>query len=102
MPKWIVPVVWEASGFIEVEADTAIDACQLVHDYPDDYPLPHDSEYIDASFDISGSVEEAAGLAEIYTRERDAGKWGQRMIFASKESEDPYDYRRNHRHTLSD
>ena len=76
MSKWIVPVTWEASGFIEVEADTAIDACQLVHDNPDNYPLPRESEYVDASFDISGSVEEAAVLSEIYTRERNAGKFG--------------------------
>ncbi len=102
MPKWIVPVVWEACGFIEVEAETAEDACQLVHDNPDDYPLPYDSDYIEASFDISGSVEEAAGLSEIYTRERNAGKWGQRMTFASQEMEDSDDHRRHYRQTLPD
>ena len=84
MAEWIVPVVWEAGGFIKVEAETAEDACQMVHDNPDDYPLPYDSEYIEASFDISGSVEETSALSEIFTKEWNAGKWGQRTIFASK------------------
>lgn len=86
MAEWIVPVTWEASGFIRVTAETAEEACQMVHDNPDEYPLPYHSEYVDASYDISGDVKEAAALSEIYTSEWQAGKWGQRMIFASKQT----------------
>lgn len=85
MAEWIVPVVWETSGFIKVTAETAEEACQKVHDNPDEYPLPYHSEYVDASYDISGSVEEAGALSEIYTKEWQDGKWGQHMAFASEQ-----------------
>lgn len=84
MQDWIVPVIWEACGFIKVKAETAMEACQKVHDNPGDYPLPYQSEYVDASFNISGDVEEAAAMSEIFT-DYESGKWGQYMIFKEED-----------------
>ena len=75
--EWIVPVTWEACGFIKVRAESAEEACKKVHEDADDYPLPYQSEYIDASFDISGSIEEATEMSKIYTSNYNSGKWGQ-------------------------
>lgn len=83
--EFIVPVTWEACGFIKVTAASAEEACQMVHENPDDYPLPYQSEYVDASFDISGDIEEAAAMSEIFTKDYNDGKWGQHMIFQEKE-----------------
>ena len=79
--KFIVPVVYESCGFIKVTASSALEACQLVAEYPDDYPLPYQAEYIDGSFGLSGGIEENAELSEMYTAEYESGKWGSRMIF---------------------
>lgn len=75
--EWIVPVTWEACGFIKVRAESAEEACKKVHEDADDYPLPYQSEYVDASFDISGSIEEATEMSKIYTSNYNSGKWGQ-------------------------
>ena len=75
--EWIVPVTWEVCGFIKVRAESAEEACKKVHEDADDYPLPYQSEYIDASFDISGSIEEATEMSKIYTSNYNSGKWGQ-------------------------
>lgn len=79
--EWIVPVTWEACGFISVKAESAEEACQKVHDNPDNYPLPYQSEYVDASFDISGDVEECASLTEMFTKDYNSGKWGRDLVF---------------------
>ena len=75
--EWIVPVTWEAFGFIKVRAESAEEACRKVHENADDYPLPRQSEYVDASFDISGSIEETAEMSKIYTSNYNSGKWRQ-------------------------
>lgn len=75
--EWIVPVTWETCGFIKVRAESAEEACRKVHEDADDYPLPYQSEYVDASFDISGSIEEATEMSKIYTSNYNSGKWGQ-------------------------
>lgn len=77
--EWIVPVTWEACGFIKVRAESAEEACRKVHEDADDYPLPYQSEYVDASFDISGSIEEATEMSKIYTSNYNSGKWGQNL-----------------------
>lgn len=84
MAEWIVPVTWEACGFIKVKGDTAEEACRKVHENPDEYPLPYQSEYVDASFDISGNIEEAAALSEMYTKDYESGKWGSNMYFKGR------------------
>ena len=75
--EWIVPVTWEVCGFIKVRAESAEEACKKVHEDVDDYPLPYQSEYVDESFDISGSIEEATEMSKIYTSDYNSGKWGQ-------------------------
>lgn len=79
--EWVVPVTWEVCGFIKVQANSAEEACQKVHDNPDDFSLPRQSNYIDASFDISGDISEASSLSEIYTKNYYSGKWGQNIMF---------------------
>jgi hypothetical protein len=81
---WIVPVTWEACGFIKVKAESAEQACSMVHENPDEYPLPYQSEYIDGSFDISGDVHEAGAMSEIFTKDYESGKWGSNMIFKER------------------
>lgn len=77
--EWIVPVTWEVCGFIKVCAESAEEACRKVHEDSDHYDLPRQSEYVDASFDISGDVEESAAMSEIYTSDYNSGKWGQNL-----------------------
>ena len=73
--EWIVPVTWEVCGFIKVRAESDEEACRKIHEDRDDYPLPCRSEYVDASFDISGNIEEAADMSKIYTSDYNSGKW---------------------------
>ena len=75
--EWIVPVVWEVCGFIKVRAESAEEACRKVHEDVDDYSLPCQSEYVDASFDIPGDIEETTAMSEMYTSDYNAGRWGQ-------------------------
>lgn len=72
--EWIVPVVYESCGFIKVMANTAEEACKKVKDNPEDYPLPYSAEYVDGSFDISGSIEETTFLTETYTEMYEKGE----------------------------
>lgn len=89
MSEWIVPVVWESCGFVKVKADTATEACQAVHDNPEHYPIPFQSEYIEDSYGLPGEVEEISALSEIYTTEWKSGRWGQDKVFlGSKKWED--------------
>ena len=64
-------------GFIKICAESAEEACRKVHKNIDDYPLPCQSEYVDASFDISGDIEETTDMSKIYTSDYNSGKWGQ-------------------------
>lgn len=72
--EFLVPVTWESYGIIKVKAESAEEACRKVHENPDDYPLPCHSEYVDASFDISGDIEETTAMSEIFTKEYESGK----------------------------
>ena len=74
LDEWIVPVTWEAYGFIKVRAKSAEEAVILVHNNPDDYPLPHESNYVDSSFDISGDIEESIALSTMFTNDYKTGK----------------------------
>lgn len=72
--EWIVPVTWEAYGLIKVQAKSAEEACQKVHNNPDDYHLPVTSEYVDSSFDINGDIDESIAMSEILTKDYYSGK----------------------------
>lgn len=78
--EFIVPVTWEACGFIKVKAASVEEACQMVHENPDNYSLPYQSEYVDGSFDISGDIEEVVAMSEIFTNDYKTGKWGKDLV----------------------
>lgn len=48
-----LPVTWEVSGFVEVEADSIEEAVKIFNRDADYIKLPRDSEYVDASFCLS-------------------------------------------------
>lgn len=48
-----LPVTWEVSGFVEMEADSIEDAVKIFNRDADYIKLPRDSEYVDASFCLS-------------------------------------------------
>lgn len=62
--KQRIAVVWQACGFIEVEADSIEEAMGKVRENPDDYQLPYDGgEYVDGSFELStDDVEEMKAI----------------------------------------
>ena len=62
--EFLVPVTWEMSGFVVVEAENAEEAYNKVINNPDDYPLPCNGEYVDASFGVSCDTAE---LIPIFT-----------------------------------
>lgn len=53
MPMWNLPVTWEVSGFVKVEADRLEDAMDYVKNNGDHIKLPRESNYVDGSFDLS-------------------------------------------------
>lgn len=48
--KFKLPCTWEMYGVIEVEADSLEEAVSIAED--DDTPLPAESTYVDASFNV--------------------------------------------------
>lgn len=55
MSKIKLPVSWEVSGFIEVEADSIEEAMDYFYENSDFIPLPTKSEYVDGSFALACS-----------------------------------------------
>lgn len=53
MKTWKVPVIWEACGIVEVEANTMAEALVIAKDDDGVIPLPKESEYVDGSWDLS-------------------------------------------------
>lgn len=49
-----LPVNWEVSGFVELEADNIEEAIEKFDAECDFIPLPDDGEYVDGSFNLSG------------------------------------------------
>lgn len=51
MKKFKIPVTWEMSGFVEVEAESLEDAVERFDNgYGDMCGLPANSDYVDGSF----------------------------------------------------
>lgn len=69
--EWVVPVTWEMCGFIKVKAKSAYDAFAKVKNDEEDYPLPENKTYVDASFSPSFDSEE---MVEEYTKMYKEGK----------------------------
>lgn len=69
--EWIVPVTWEMCGFVKVKAESAYDAFIKVKKDEEDYPLPFEDHYVDASFGPSFDTEE---MIEDYTKMYEEGE----------------------------
>ena len=56
MKTYKIGVVWQMYGYVEVEANSLVEAIHIVHSR--DMPLPMDGEYIEGSFevDVEGSA----------------------------------------------
>lgn len=53
MAKFKLPVVWEVYGVVEVEAESLEEAVEYFQENSDLIPLPEESHYVDASFNLS-------------------------------------------------
>lgn len=54
MKKIKLPVTWEVSGFVEIEANSIEEAMEKFDKDIDYIPLPtHNGEYVEGSFDLS-------------------------------------------------
>lgn len=55
-----IPVSWEVSDFVKVQADTLEEALEYMEEHEDEIPIDmSDAEYIDGSYQY-GSYEESA------------------------------------------
>ena len=63
--EYIVPVTWEMCGFIKVKANSPYEAFMKVKNDEENYPLPEEKTYVDASFTPSFDTEE---MIEEYTK----------------------------------
>jgi len=52
-----IPVSWEVSAFIKIEADTLEKAIEIFDIIEDEVSLPIDSEYLDGSFRREQDIE---------------------------------------------
>ena len=50
-----LPVTWEVSGFVKVEASSIEAAIEYFEENSDHIPLPKEFEYVDGSFMLSAS-----------------------------------------------
>ncbi len=57
MKTFEIPVSWEASGFVKIEANSLEEAIEIFDEKEDEISLPLDSEYIDGSFKRSEDEE---------------------------------------------
>lgn len=55
MFDFLLPVTWEMCGTVSVKANTLDEAIQRFYETADDIPLPHDSNYVDGSFQLSSN-----------------------------------------------
>ena len=60
MKTWRIPVVYQMTGVVTVEADTLAEAIEFAGDEYNPVPLPEDAEYLDGSWviDHNGNVDD--------------------------------------------
>lgn len=68
---YIVPVTWQMCGLIKVKAKSAEEAFMKVKEDEEDFPLPKEKEYVDASFEPSYDTPE---MIEEYTKMYENGE----------------------------
>lgn len=62
--EYLVPVTWEMSGYVIAKGKSPEEAYDNVKNNPDDYNLPIDQTYVDASF---APTFENAEMVQVYT-----------------------------------
>lgn len=62
MAKIKIPVTWEMSGFVEVNADSIEAGINYFEENSDRIPLPENGEYVDGSFALSCDEPEFVAL----------------------------------------
>ena len=62
MSKINLPVTWEMSGFVEIEADTIEKAIEYFEENIDSIELPESVEYVDGSFRLTMTKPEDIAL----------------------------------------
>ena len=60
MKTYKIPVVWQMYGYVEVEADSMVEAVDKVQNGNGDMPLPDTADYVEGSFEVDhdGIVDE--------------------------------------------
>lgn len=53
MKTWKIPVIWEEMGVVKVVVNTLEEAMELAKDTDGVIPLPDNSAYIDASWELA-------------------------------------------------
>lgn len=64
MKEWKIPVSWESSALIRVEANTLEEAMKIARDDDGIIPLPDDWDYVDGSWSLS--EEDELYIREMY------------------------------------
>lgn len=74
--EYRIPVSWQCCGIIDVEATSMAEAIRIFDRDADEYSLPTDSNYVDASFmrETYGSPEETQKIYALYMLPRHACK----------------------------
>ena len=71
LKTWRIPVVWEMTGYVDVEAETLIDAISIARDEEGIIPLPDNSNYVDESWKVS--VDDPEEIRSLYNNNQKDG-----------------------------
>lgn len=58
MKKWKIPVTWEVSSVISVEANSLEEAMEIAEDKTNDIPCPRAYSYVDGSWKLESNDED--------------------------------------------
>lgn len=53
MKVWKIPVTYQVSAIVEIEAETLEEAMEIAAYNDETIPLPNDSEYVEGSWELS-------------------------------------------------
>lgn len=63
--EYVIPVSWSVFSTVVVKGAKSLqEAIELVEKYSDDIPLPHETQYINASFEVDVETDEDAEYAQ--------------------------------------
>lgn len=69
--EYLVPVTWECCGFVVAKGNSPEEAFEDVKNNPDNYSLPCERTYVDASF---APTFEDAEMVQVYTDSYNKGQ----------------------------